>query len=1104
MQEINQLILSEYLCRVQRVKFSGENCVLMQADEEFLVEEFDQQDFDQLLDVEENTQELTLEVDTRSQSVASLGKRFWNVRELKLSGSTIPALRDLGASFSLVRVLWLSRCGIRDLDGIGLFPSVTELYVSFNNISDLGPLSSLYKLEILDIDSNDLHSLDQLLYLTNLPLTALTLDSNPVIEEENYRLRVIKILPKLQTLDDKDITDDERQSSNNLIIPKAGKQLNVQSQHDKISNEASTNDVQREKFLIAKSIKISKERNAPILSSEINSNSPIAQNSPNRPATASVFGHLRNSWGSRSSQNRQDTKDQLRKSGSINELKQQLQQQQLINSKQQRVSSEELKGRGRNITKPKQNQNINSGSSLPSQFRRPVTASGITIRGISTTTNETNNQNSDTNVSSNSERNPQQQLGSKNINMNMNTNNQLSKPIPSQPQIGGPQTANIQSDRKNNSAGIIQQRSGSMNQLDNKETKQSNNNVSASTDEQNDIASTIITSDNYRQQLKSRNSSARQGAGSAGTVGQNSNNNNARPGSQVDLTSSSEGQGPLVGEAGRALYIRIHQIQSRKDKIKGENRLKNQQSQLNGDSKEQNKDVVNSNNQQKEQSGSFFNEWGISMNGKAFGKIDEQKKEKEKEQEKIKQQEKENEKQKQKEKFMIKEKELNIDEKIQMQKQKREAELTEWKNIKSNFENKLHRMESMSLKEKRIEIIEEVIQQKLTKGYEDDIIADAAEIARMQQYIQNEQINEQDQKQQEKGRNQQSNLDKENFEAEMQSMESLDIGQKLKKPQLNRKVVIVSNDKDKDKQISQISDKDKQEIKTQPLAHDWRGEMKINQQQDEIMNLSMPNIKDYKETISDFKIDFSTNNSQVSPSKQKTSNPLTTPKKDININNIHQQQQQQVSQSKQPDIKSSSLSSTSSITPKPNRQGSSSSSSSSSQSSLTSTTPKTQITPKVSSQQQSQQSNTPKASTGTGSQSSIKPQTHTYKTQPVITTQLLSPKQQRDPSLHSSQSLSSSQSNTIMSNISVSVSAKKTTPSAPHRQTTQQSSSSSQSQQQLSQSSSSSSLPQSLIDEALLAATTGIVRPLSPELKRGIRSKSPSNPVYSAGGGAVK
>ena len=49
-------------------------------------------------------------------------------------------------------VLWMSRCSLREIEGIGALPNLTELYVPFNDIDDISSLSSLEQLQILDLE----------------------------------------------------------------------------------------------------------------------------------------------------------------------------------------------------------------------------------------------------------------------------------------------------------------------------------------------------------------------------------------------------------------------------------------------------------------------------------------------------------------------------------------------------------------------------------------------------------------------------------------------------------------------------------------------------------------------------------------------------------------------------------------------------------------------------------------------------------------------------------------------------------------------------------------------------------------------------------------
>lgn len=154
-------------------------------------------------------------VDTHKNSLGNFGMHLPNLIQLKLNHSCLGSLRDLGTSLGHLQVLWLARCGLTDLDGIGSFLALKELYVSYNNISDLSPLCLLEQLEVLDLEGNNVEDLGQMRYLQLCPrLATLTLEGNLVClkpdpgpsnkapQDYNYRAEVKKLIPQLDILDE--------------------------------------------------------------------------------------------------------------------------------------------------------------------------------------------------------------------------------------------------------------------------------------------------------------------------------------------------------------------------------------------------------------------------------------------------------------------------------------------------------------------------------------------------------------------------------------------------------------------------------------------------------------------------------------------------------------------------------------------------------------------------------------------------------------------------------------------------------------------------------------------------------------------------------------
>ncbi|XP_076769331.1 leucine-rich repeat-containing protein 56 isoform X4 [Arvicanthis niloticus] len=152
-------------------------------------------------------------VDTRKNSLGNFGLHLPNLIQLKLNHSCLGSLRDLGTSLGHLQVLWLARCGLTDLDGIGSFLALKELYVSYNNISDLSPLCLLEQLEVLDLEGNNVEDLGQMRYLQLCPrLATLTLEGNLVClkpdpgpsnkapQDYNYRAEITPMEPPFGNL----------------------------------------------------------------------------------------------------------------------------------------------------------------------------------------------------------------------------------------------------------------------------------------------------------------------------------------------------------------------------------------------------------------------------------------------------------------------------------------------------------------------------------------------------------------------------------------------------------------------------------------------------------------------------------------------------------------------------------------------------------------------------------------------------------------------------------------------------------------------------------------------------------------------------------------
>ena len=75
---------------------------------------------------------LELTIDTTDQSVEPLGRMLPNIAQLKLNHSRLASFRDLGTQLRNLRILWLNRSGVTELDGVGALTGLKELYLAFN------------------------------------------------------------------------------------------------------------------------------------------------------------------------------------------------------------------------------------------------------------------------------------------------------------------------------------------------------------------------------------------------------------------------------------------------------------------------------------------------------------------------------------------------------------------------------------------------------------------------------------------------------------------------------------------------------------------------------------------------------------------------------------------------------------------------------------------------------------------------------------------------------------------------------------------------------------------------------------------------------------
>jgi hypothetical protein len=78
----------------------------------------------QMLDIKQEEllqlKKIAFTIDTSRHNLQAIGECLPNLIELKLNTSKISCLRDVGTSFSGLKILWISRVGLNDLSGISI------------------------------------------------------------------------------------------------------------------------------------------------------------------------------------------------------------------------------------------------------------------------------------------------------------------------------------------------------------------------------------------------------------------------------------------------------------------------------------------------------------------------------------------------------------------------------------------------------------------------------------------------------------------------------------------------------------------------------------------------------------------------------------------------------------------------------------------------------------------------------------------------------------------------------------------------------------------------------------------------------------------------
>ncbi|XP_071414934.1 leucine-rich repeat-containing protein 23 isoform X3 [Pithys albifrons albifrons] len=136
--------------------------------------------------------------------------KLFSLQVLELRGNKLKS--TAGLSLPKLKKLYLAQTNISILEGLEGLEQLETLHLRDNKLEILdGFFSSMKCLQYLNLRNNGISRLQEVEKLQVLPmLQALVLLDNPCVDEPDYRLEVLALLPHLQRLDKEAVEKDEQ------------------------------------------------------------------------------------------------------------------------------------------------------------------------------------------------------------------------------------------------------------------------------------------------------------------------------------------------------------------------------------------------------------------------------------------------------------------------------------------------------------------------------------------------------------------------------------------------------------------------------------------------------------------------------------------------------------------------------------------------------------------------------------------------------------------------------------------------------------------------------------------------------------------------------
>ena len=150
------------------------------------------------------------------------------------------AVRAKNDKINSIKKINLWGCELDDVSIFRKMPNLEVISLSVNNLKTLKDFKELKNLRELYLRKNNISDIRELKYLSNCSkLRTLWLSENPISQNPNYRISIIKYLPFLDKLDDIIVSENEREIASQMD---SNELLNSFSFPNNINNMIKIND----------------------------------------------------------------------------------------------------------------------------------------------------------------------------------------------------------------------------------------------------------------------------------------------------------------------------------------------------------------------------------------------------------------------------------------------------------------------------------------------------------------------------------------------------------------------------------------------------------------------------------------------------------------------------------------------------------------------------------------------------------------------------------------------------------------------------------------------------------------------------------------------